>query len=84
MADQPSSTAAKKSKKKGGGVVKLIRDLIKRPESANDLASQSKSTQVSVSSASGVHDPVPGNDAGGAEPMVSSKYIGFILVLSTT
>ena len=80
MADQPSSTAAKKSKKKGGSRVKLFRDLIKRPISANDSASQSNSTWVSVSSAFGAHDPVPGNDAGNAEPTAStfsSKYILF-------
>jgi hypothetical protein len=83
MADQTSSTAAKKSKKKGGGIVKLVWDMIKRPKS-NDSASQSNLTRVSVSSTSGAHDPIPGNDAGSAEPTASSKYIGSILVLSTT
>ena len=81
MADQPSSAAAKKSKKKGRGVVKFVRDLIKRPgKSVNDSASQSNLTQVSVSSAFGTHDSAQGNDAGSAEPTASSKYIDFILV----
>ena len=69
MADQPSSTAAKKSKKKGGGIVNLFRDLIKRPKSANDSASQSNSARVSDSSTFGTHDPVP---AGSAEPTNST------------
>jgi hypothetical protein len=73
MVDQPSSTAAKKSKKKGESMKKLFRDLFKRPKSANDLASQSDSTRVSVSSAFGAHDPVPGKDAGSAESTASSK-----------
>ena len=81
MADQPSSTAAMKSKKKGGKVKKLFRDLIKRPKSANDSASQSNSTPVSVSSAFDAHDLAPGNDAGGTKS--SSKYIWLILVLLT-
>jgi hypothetical protein len=72
MADQPSSTAAKKSQKKGRGIVKRVRDLIKRPKPANDSASQSNS--ASVSSAFGAHDPVPDNDAGSGEPTASSKY----------
>jgi hypothetical protein len=80
MADQPSSTATKKLKKKGEGVVKFVRDLIKRPSSANDLASQSNSTQVSVSTAFGAHDSAHGNDAGSAEAMASSEYIQYILV----
>ena len=84
MADQHSSTVAKKSKKKGRDVVKLFRNLIKQPKSANDSASQSNSTRVSVSSAFGAQGSVPGNDAGSAEPTASSKYIDFILVLSTT
>ena len=79
MADQPSSTAAMKSKKKGGGIVKLFRDVIKRPKTVNDSASQSNLTRVSVPSAFGAHDPVPGNDAGSAEPTASGKYIGFHL-----
>ena len=81
MADQSSSTAAMKSKKKSGGVVKFVRDMInlKRPgKSAKDWASQSNSTQLSVSSAA--HESAQGNDAGIAEPMTSSKYIDFILV----
>ena len=79
MADQSSSTAATKSKKKSGGVVKFVRDMIKRPgKSAKDWASQSNSTQLSVSSAA--HESAQGNDAGIAEPMTSSKYIDFILV----
>ena len=81
MADQPSSTAAMKSKKKGGKVKKLFRDLIKRPKSANDSASQSNSTPVSVSSAFDAHDLAPGNDAGGTKS--SSKYIWLFLVLLT-
>jgi hypothetical protein len=76
MADQPSFTAARKSKKKGGGVVKLFRDLIKRPKSANDSASQSSSTRAAF----GDYDPVAEN-AGSPEPMASGKYIGSILVL---
>ena len=84
MADQPSSTAAKKSTKKGGGVVKFVRDLIKRPGKSfdcDDSASQSNSTQVSVSSAFGAHDPTQGNDAGSPEPTASSKYIDYIFKL---
>ena len=84
MADQPSSTAAMKLKKKGGRIVKFFRDVIKRPKTANDSASQSNSTRVSVPSAFGAHDPVPGNDVGSAEPKALGKYIGFILLLSTT
>ena len=79
MTDQSSSTAVKKSKRKCGGIVKLIRDVVKRPKSANS-ASQSNSTQVSVSSAFDAHDSAPGNDAGSADPMASSKYIDSILV----
>ena len=74
MADQTSSTEAKKSKKKGGGVVKFVRDLIKRPsKSGTGSASQSNATH---SSAFGAHDSAhwQGNDAAIAEPMVSSKY----------
>ena len=74
MADQPSSTETKKSKKKGGGVVKFVRDLIKRPsKSGTDSAIQSNSTH---SSAFGAHSSAhwQGNDAGIAEPMASSKY----------
>ena len=79
MADQPSSTAVKKSKKKGGGIIKkLFRDLIKRSQSVDDLASQFKLNSTRA------HNPVPGNDAGSAEPMASSKYIGSIFMLSTT
>jgi hypothetical protein len=94
MADQTSPTAAKKSKKKcwdlmksykkGRGIGKRVLDVIRQPKSANDSASQSNSTRVSVSSASGAHDPLPGTDAGSAEPTASSKYIGSIFVLSTT
>ena len=84
MADQSSSTAAKK--KKGKGMKNYLRDLFKRPKSANDSASQSNdsnSTGVSLS-AFGAHDAVPGKDAGSAESTASSKYIGSILVSSTT
>ena len=87
MADQHLTTAAKKSKKKGGGgMVKLFRDLIKQPKSANDSGTnQSNSTRFSISSAFGVHDSVPGNDAGSVKSTASSKCIlTFILVLSTT
>ena len=81
MADQTSPTA-KKLKKKGRGIGKFVRDLIKRPKSANDSeARQSNSTRVSVSSASSAH----GTDAGNGEPTASSEYIiGSILALSTT
>ena len=79
MADQSLSTAAKK--KKGKGTKNYFRDLFKRPKSANDSASQLNSTGVS---AFGAHDPVPGKDAGSAESTASSKYIGSILVSSTT
>ena len=75
MADPPSSTAVKKSKKKGGGIVKLFRDVIKRPKLANDSASQSNQTRVSVPFAVDVHESIIGNDAGSAEPTASSKYI---------
>ena len=85
MADQSSSTAANKSKKKGGGIVKRFRDLIKRPETANDSdsARQLISTGASVSSTFGAHDLVQENDVGGA---ASSKYLYWltILVLSMT
>ena len=47
MADQPSS-AAKKLEKKGGSIVKIFRNLIKRPKSINDSASQSNSIDVAV------------------------------------
>ena len=81
MADQLSSTAAKKSQKKGGGVVTFVRDLIKRPgKSAKDSASQSNSTQVSVSSAFGTQDSAQGDDVGSPEPTATSKYIDSILV----
>ena len=69
--------AAKKLKKKDGGVVKLFQDLIKRNKSANASASQSTSAQVSAVS----HDSDPGNDAGSAEPTVSSKYIDIDSIL---
>ena len=81
MADKPA-TAAKKSKKKGGGIVNIFRDLIKRPKSVNDSASQSNLALVSGSSASVAHDPDPGNDAGSTKSRVSSKYLGSVLVLS--
>ena len=81
MADQTSLTA-KKSKKKSMGIGRFFRDLIKRPKSANDSASQSNSTRVSVSSASGVQH---GTDAGNVDTTTSSKHIiGSILLLSTT
>ena len=53
-----------------------LRDLLKKPKSVNDSASQSDSTRVSVSSAFGAHDhnPVPGKGAGSAESTASSKY----------
>ena len=71
MTNQHSPTAAKKSKK--GGCVKVFWDLIKRLKSANDSASHSNSTPVSVS-AFGAHDPVLGNNARSAELTASSKY----------
>ena len=77
MADQPSSSAAKKKRE---GMKKLFRDLFKRPKSANDSASHS--TGVSVSSAFGDHDPVPGKDAGSVESKASGKYIVYWLHLS--
>ena len=70
MADQPSSSAAKKSKKKGGGVGKLFQNLVTNKRPKSESATQSNSTQVSVS-AFGAHDPVPKNDV--AEPTASSK-----------
>ena len=84
MADQPPSNAAKKSKQKGGGIAKLFRDVIRRPKSANDSASQSNLTRVSFPPTVGAHDPVAENDAGSSEPTVASKYIGSSLLLSTT
>ncbi|KIM80637.1 hypothetical protein PILCRDRAFT_822370 [Piloderma croceum F 1598] len=73
MADRPSSTVAKRSKTKGGGnSLSPFLNLFKRPKSANASANQSNSSRVSVSSAIGAHDPIPGNDAGSAEPTVSS------------
>ena len=84
MADQLSPAAAKKSKKKGGGLVTFVRDLIKRPgKSAKDSASQSNSTQVSVSAAFGTQDSAQGNDVGSPEPTDSSKCIDSIFVYST-
>ena len=71
--DQPSSTA---KKSKIGRIVKLFWDVIKRHNSSR---ARSNSTRVSVSSALGAHNPVPGNDAGSAELTASSKYIGSIL-----
>ena len=85
MADQPSESSAA-AKKKGGRIMKLFRDakdVIKRPKLAN-RSSQSNSTRVSVPSTSGTHDTVPENDAGSTEATPSSKFIGSILVLSTT
>ena len=55
---------------------------IERPKSANASASPLNPTRISVPSASGAHDPVPGNDAGSAEQTALSKYIGSILVIS--
>jgi hypothetical protein len=85
MADQSLSTAAKKLKKKAGDVVKHLQGPFKRPNSVNNAASsQSNLTRVSgtsESSALGDYDPVLG---GSTEPTASSKYIDFILVLSTT
>ena len=81
MADQPSSTAAKKSKKKGRVIVNYIRDLVKRPKSDKDSASQSNMAGVSFSSASGTQYPVPGDDAGSVAT-ASSKYIDSIIVSS--
>ncbi len=78
-----SSTAAKKSKK-SGGIVNFFRNRINQPKSANASASQSNSTQVSVSSAPSAHDLVSRNETGSAVPTASGKYIGVILVLSTT
>ena len=69
MADQHLSTAEKKSTKKGGANL-LSWDLIKRPKSTNAAGS--------VSSASAVHDPVPGNDAGTAEPTAAREFVGSI------
>jgi len=84
MADQHSSTAKKKSTKKGGAsCLKLVWDLIKRPKSANAAANPSNLNPSSVSSASGVHDHVPGNDAGTAEP-TAREFIGYISMLLTT
>ena len=73
MADQPSSATAKKSKKKGRGIAKLFRDLMKQPKPANDSASQSISTPVSVSFASDALNPFTGNDAGSTKSTASSK-----------
>ena len=55
--------------------MKFVRDLIKRPKSANDSASQSNSTQVSAVSSTVAHDSAQGNDAGSAKLTASSKYI---------
>jgi len=64
MADQHSSTAKKKSTKKGGAnFLKPVWDLIKRRKSANAAANPSNLNPGSASSASGVHDHVPVNDA---------------------
>ena len=78
MAARPSSAAATVWRT----FLKPFRDCIERPKSANASARPSNPTQVSVSSASGAHDPVPGNDAGSAERTALSKYIGSISVLS--
>jgi len=56
----------------------------KRPKSVNPFAHQPNSTWVSVSSASGAHDPGLGNDVENADSTASGKGIGAILVLSTT
>jgi len=78
MADsnEPSPTAAKK---KGEHLL----DQPKRLKSDNPFGSQPNSTWVS-SSASGAHDPGPGNDVENADPTASGKCICAILVLSTT
>jgi len=85
MADHHSSAAGKKSKKKGGAnFLKPMWDLIKRPKSANDTANPSNLNQGSVSSVSGVHDPVPGNDARTPRPTAARGFIGSISMLLTT
>jgi len=56
----------------------------KQPKSVNPFARQRNSTWVSVSSASGAHDPGLGNDVENADSTASGKGIGAILVLSTT
>ena len=79
MADQISPTA-RKSKKESIGIGKFVRNLIKRPKSANDSARQSNSSR-DFDSASGAHN---GTDAGNVEATPSSKHIiGSILLLST-
>ena len=65
-------------------MLKHLRGVFKRPQSVNDLASQSNLTQRFVSSAFGDHDPVLGNEVGSTEPTTSSKHIYSILILSTT
>jgi hypothetical protein len=85
MADQTSPTAAKKSNKKGGCIskaAKRVLDLFNtRPKSVDDSASQLNSTRVSVSSASGAHDPILATDEGSIEPIASSKHIGSVVII---
>ena len=85
MANQRPSTTEKKSKKKGGtSFLQPIWDLIKRPKSANTAANPSNLNPGSVSSVSGVHDPVQGNDAGTAQPTAARLFLGPISMLLMT
>lgn len=85
MANQRPSTTEKKSKKKGGtSFLQPILDLIKRPKSVNAAANPSNLNPGSVSSVSGVHDPVQGNDAGTAQPTAARLFLGSISMLLMT
>jgi len=79
-----SSTAAKKLKTKDGNKRKRFLDWFKRLKPGDACATQPNSSRVSTTSASSDHEPVPGNDAGNAEPTASGEHGSAILVLSMT
>ena len=83
MADESSSTTAKKSKAKGGSKRKRVLGWFKPLKSAIASASQPNFIRAPVSSASGAHDPGPGNNAEIVEMSASGECIT-ILALSTT
>ena len=79
-----SSTAAKKLKTKDGSKQKRFLNLFKRLKPGNVSATQPNSLMVSIASASSDHDPVPGNDAGNAEPTAESGKHGSAILVSST
>jgi hypothetical protein len=73
MASFPS---AKKPKSEDGGKQKRFLGWFKRSKTGND---QLNSPRAAISSASGDHDPGPGNDAGNAEPPALGEYSSAVL-----